>query len=56
MAEHGPRTILHSPKVPTISVGPITGMGAPLGSECNNTCPKTIKDYMGKSATSAMAE
>jgi hypothetical protein len=56
MAEHGPRTILHSPKVPTISVGPDTGLKAPLGSECNNTCPKTIEDYMGRSATSAMAE
>jgi hypothetical protein len=29
--------------VPITSVGPDTTMRAPLGMECNNTCPKTIK-------------
>jgi hypothetical protein len=56
MAEQGPRAILHSPKVPIISVGPDTSIWAPLRMECHNTSPKTIEDYMRKVPTSAMAK
>jgi hypothetical protein len=50
MAEQGPRVILHPPKMPIISVGPDTSIWAPLRMECHNTSPKTIEDYMRKSA------
>jgi hypothetical protein len=50
MAKQGPRAILHSPEVPIISVGPDTSIWAPLQMECHNTSPKTIEDYMRKSA------
>jgi hypothetical protein len=50
MAEQGPGATLHSPEVPITSVGSNTSMKAPLGMECNNTSPKTVEDYMGRSA------
>jgi hypothetical protein len=50
MVEQGPGTTLHFSEVPIISVNPDTSMRAPLGMEYNNTCPKTIEDYMTNSA------
>jgi hypothetical protein len=50
MAEEGPNALLQSPEVPITSLGPDTSIRAPLGLECNNYSPKTIEDYMRKSA------
>jgi hypothetical protein len=50
MAEQGPGTTLHSPRVPITSVSIDTSMRVALRMECNNTSPKTIKDCMRKSA------
>jgi hypothetical protein len=50
MEEEGPGPTLHTPEVPITSVGPDTSKRAPLGMECNNPTPKTIEDYMKKSA------
>jgi hypothetical protein len=47
---------LHSPEVPITSVGPDTSMKAPLGMEWDNMSPKTIENYMKKSAHFRMAE
>jgi hypothetical protein len=50
MAEQGPGATFLFLEVPITSVGPNTMLRAPLGLECNNTSPKTIEDYMRKSA------
>jgi hypothetical protein len=50
MPEPGPGATLHFPEVPITSVGHDKNMRALLGMECNNTSPKTIEDYMRKSA------
>jgi hypothetical protein len=50
VAEQGPGTTLQSPEGPITSVGHDISMRAPLGMEWNNTSPKTIEDYMRKSA------
>jgi hypothetical protein len=51
MVQQGLGESSQSPKVPITSVGPDTTIRAPLGKECNNTCPKTIEDYMRNSAS-----
>jgi hypothetical protein len=50
MAKQGPGATFHSLEVPITSVGHDTMLRPPQGIECNNTSPKTIEDYMRKSA------
>jgi hypothetical protein len=50
MAEHGPGATFHSLEVPQQGVGLDTLLRPPQEMECNNTSPKSIEDYMRKSA------
>jgi hypothetical protein len=50
MAEQGPGATFHSLEVPQQGVDSDPLMRPPQDMECNNTSPKTIEDYMRKSA------
>jgi hypothetical protein len=50
IVEHGPRATFHSLEVPQQGVGPDTLLRQPQEMECNNRSPKSIEDYMRKSA------
>jgi hypothetical protein len=50
MTEQGLGATFHSLEVPQQGVGSNTLLRPPQGMECNNTSPKTIEDYMRKSA------
>jgi hypothetical protein len=50
MAEQGLGATFHFLEVPQQGVGSDTFFRPPQGMECNNTSPKTIEDYMRKSA------
>jgi hypothetical protein len=50
MAEQGPFATFHSLEIPQQGVGPDTLLRPPKGMESNNTSPKSIEDYMRKSA------
>jgi hypothetical protein len=50
MAEQGPGATFQHLEVPIHSLGADTMLKAPLGLECNNTSPKTIEDFVKKSA------
>jgi hypothetical protein len=50
MAEQSPDATFHSLEVPQLAIGPDTLLRPPQGMECNNISPKTIEDYMRKSA------
>ena len=50
VAKQGPATILHPPEVPqgvVVHDGCLRHLG---GMECNRKCPKTLEDYMRRSA------
>jgi hypothetical protein len=50
MAEQGPGATFHFLEVSEQGVGPENLLRPPQGMECNNTSPKTIEDYMRRSA------
>jgi hypothetical protein len=50
MAEEGSSATFQHLEVPITSVGAYTILRAPLGLECNSTSPKTIEDFVKKSA------
>jgi hypothetical protein len=50
LAEHGPGATFHSLEVSQLAVGSNTVLRPPQEMECNNTSPKSIEDYMRKSA------
>jgi hypothetical protein len=50
MAEQGPSTTFQHLEVPITSVGPDTMLRPPLGLENQLSSPKTIEDFVKKSA------
>jgi hypothetical protein len=50
MAEQGPSTAFQHLEVPIHSLGANTMLKPPQGMECNNTSPKTIEEFVKKSA------
>jgi hypothetical protein len=50
MAEQGSSTTFQHLEVPLHSLGAEAIMRPPQGLECNNTSPKTIEEFVKKSA------
>jgi hypothetical protein len=50
MAEQGPGATFHSLEVPQQGVAPDTLFRSPQSIESNNTSPKSIEDYVRRSA------